>query len=41
LWDVVPLLLRGVLVPMILVAVTYLVDSEYRHDREWARLDID
>jgi hypothetical protein len=41
LWEVVPLLPHGVLLPVVLVAVAYLVDSECRHDREWARLDID
>jgi hypothetical protein len=41
LWEVASLLPHGILVPMILVALTYLVDSECRHDREWARLDID
>jgi hypothetical protein len=40
LWEVVPLLLHGVVAPVALVAVTYLVNSSYRHDREWARLDI-
>jgi hypothetical protein len=41
LWDVVPMLPHGVLVPMALAAGAYLFDSECRHDREWARLDID
>ena len=41
LWEVASLLPHGILVPMILVALTYLVDSECRHDREWARLQID
>jgi hypothetical protein len=41
LWDVVPLLPHGGLAPVVLIAVAYLVDSECRHDREWARLDID
>jgi hypothetical protein len=40
LWEVVPLLPQGVVAPVALVAVTYLVHSEFRHDREWARLDI-
>jgi len=29
-----------VVAPVALVAVTYLVRSEFRNDREWARLDI-
>ena len=41
LWDVVPLLPHGVLLSLTLVAVAFLVDSSCRHDREWARLDID
>ena len=41
LWEVVPLLPHGVLLPVVLLAVAYLVDSECPHDREWARLDID
>jgi hypothetical protein len=41
LWEVVPLLPYGVVVPVALVAVTYLVNSEFRHDREWASLQID
>jgi hypothetical protein len=41
LWDVVPLLPHEVLLPVALVAVAYLFDSECRPDREWARLDID
>jgi hypothetical protein len=41
LWEVVPLLPYGVVAPVALVAVTYLVRSEFRDDREWARLDID
>jgi hypothetical protein len=41
LWEVVPLLPHGVLLPVVLVAVAYLIDSECRHDREWARLEID
>ena len=40
LWVVVPLLPHGVLVPVALVALAYLVDSSCRHDREWASLDI-
>jgi hypothetical protein len=40
LWEVVPLLPYGVVAPVALVAVTYLVRSEFRDDREWARLDI-
>ncbi len=40
LWEVVPLLPYGVVAPVALVAVTYLVRSEFRNDREWARLDI-
>ena len=41
LWDVVPLLPHGALVPMVLVAWAYLFDSECRHDREWASLESD
>jgi hypothetical protein len=41
LWEVVPLLPPGVLVPVALVAMAYLVDSECRDDREWASLQID
>ncbi len=42
LWEiVVPLLPSNVLAPLALVAVTYLVNSEWRQDREWARLNID
>jgi hypothetical protein len=41
LWDVVPVLPHGVLVPVALVAVAFLVDSECRHAREWASLQID
>jgi hypothetical protein len=41
LWEVVPLLPYGVVAPVALVAVTYLVRSAFRNDREWARLDID
>ena len=41
LWEVVvPLLPYGVLAPVSLVALVYVFDSEWRHDREWARLDI-
>jgi hypothetical protein len=40
LWDVVPLLPYGVLVPVVLVAMAYLVDFECRHGREWVLLDI-
>jgi hypothetical protein len=40
LWEVVPLLPYGVVAPVALVAVTCLVRSEFRNDREWARLDI-
>jgi hypothetical protein len=29
-----------VVAPLALVAVTYLAKSVFRHDREWARLDI-
>ncbi|HEY7311356.1 MAG TPA: hypothetical protein VH643_18490 [Gemmataceae bacterium] len=39
--EVVPLLPYGVVAPVALVAVTYLVNSEFRHDREWARLQIE
>jgi hypothetical protein len=42
LWEVAPLLPHGVLAPVALVAVVYVSwGSEGRHDREWARLDID
>jgi len=41
LWEVVPLLPYGVVAPVALVAVTYLVNSEFRHDREWASLQIE
>jgi hypothetical protein len=41
LWDAVSLLPHGVLVPLVLVGFAYLVDSECRHGREWARLDIE
>jgi hypothetical protein len=40
LWEVVPLLPHSVLAPVALVGVTYLFDSEFRHSRDWARLDI-
>jgi hypothetical protein len=40
LWEVVQLLPYGVMAPVALVAVTYLAKSAFRHDREWARLDI-
>jgi hypothetical protein len=40
LWVVVPLFPHGVLVPVALVALAYLIDSSCRHDQEWARLDI-
>jgi hypothetical protein len=39
--EVVSLLPHGVLAPVALVAVTCLVDSECRDDREWASLQID
>jgi hypothetical protein len=40
-WEfVVPLLPIDVLAPVALVALLYVFDSECRHDREWARLDI-
>jgi hypothetical protein len=42
LWEVVPLTPHGVLAPVALVALVYVYfGSECRHDREWARLDID
>jgi hypothetical protein len=42
LWEfVVPLPPNAVLPPMDLVALVYVFNSEWRHDREWARLDID
>jgi hypothetical protein len=41
LWEVVLLLPYGVLAPVVLVAVTYLVRSKFRNDREWARLPIE
>jgi ATP-dependent Clp protease ATP-binding subunit ClpC len=40
-WDVVPLLPNGVLAPVVAVAWVFLVDSECRHDREWASLQIE
>jgi hypothetical protein len=40
LWEVVPLLPYGVMAPVALVVVMCLVRSEFRDDREWARLDI-
>jgi hypothetical protein len=39
-WEVVPLLPYGLVAPVALVAGTYLVRSQFRDDREWARLDI-
>jgi ATP-dependent Clp protease ATP-binding subunit ClpC len=41
LWDVVPLLPHGVLVPVVMVAVACVLGSECRHDREWTSLQID
>lgn len=41
LWEVVPVLPYGMLVPVALVAVAYLTDRECRHAREWASLRID
>jgi hypothetical protein len=41
LWEVVPLLPYGVVAPVALAAVTYLVNSQFRDDREWTRLDIE
>jgi hypothetical protein len=42
LWEfVVPLLPMDVLAPVALVALVYVFDSEWHHEREWARLDID
>ncbi len=42
LWEfVVPLLPINVLAPVAVVALVYMFESEWRHDREWARLDID
>jgi hypothetical protein len=41
LWNVLPMLRLGVLVPVALVVVVYLVDAECRHLQEWARLQID
>jgi hypothetical protein len=41
LWDVVPLLLQGVLAPVVLVGAVYLVGPQRRHDREWESLQID
>jgi hypothetical protein len=42
LWEVVvPLLLHGIFAPVALVALVYLFDSEFRHAREWASLQID
>ena len=41
-WEfVVPLLPINVLAPVALVALVYVSDSAWRHDGEWARLDID
>jgi hypothetical protein len=41
-WEImVPLLPGTVLTPVFLVAGACLVDFEYRHDREWTRLQID
>jgi len=40
LWEAMSPLPHALLAPMLLVAVTYLVDTECRRDREWARLDI-
>jgi hypothetical protein len=37
---IVPLLPYGVVAPLAMVALVYLFDSQYRQDREWARLDI-
>jgi hypothetical protein len=40
LWEfVVPLLPSNVLAPVALVALVYVFDSEWRHDREWACLN--
>lgn len=42
LWEfVVPLLPINVLAPVAVVALVCVLDSAWRHDREWARLDID
>jgi hypothetical protein len=41
LWNVLPMLPYGVLVPVALVVLVYVVDSECRHVREWASLQID
>jgi hypothetical protein len=41
LWNVVPLLLYGVLVPVVMVVAAHLVDPELRHVHEWASLQID
>ena len=41
LWNVLPMLPYGVLVPVALVVVVYVVDSECRHVQEWASLQID
>jgi hypothetical protein len=42
LWEiVVPLLPSNVLAPVALIGLVYALKSECRHDREWARLDID
>ena len=41
LWEfVVPLLPINLLAPVALVALVYAFKSDYRHEREWARLDI-
>jgi hypothetical protein len=39
LWNVLPMLPHGLLVPVVMVVV-YLVESECRDGQEWARLDI-
>jgi hypothetical protein len=42
LWAVVPLLPHGLLAPVALVVLVYMHwGFKYRHDREWAHLDID
>jgi hypothetical protein len=41
LWEVVPLLPYAVVMPVALIAVTYLVNSAFRNDRGWVSLQID
>jgi hypothetical protein len=41
LWNVLPMLPHGVLVPVAMVEVVYMLDSECRYVQEWASLRID